>query len=53
VKSATLSPTTTVTPDLIRGKAFLCGLSPSGNVAEGSRTPDQVRGDDIVREVAE
>jgi hypothetical protein len=39
--------TTPVTPDLIRGPAFLCGLSPRGNVAEGSPAPDQVRGDDV------
>jgi hypothetical protein len=44
--SLTQPTNTTVTPDLIRGKAFLCGLASGRTHAEGSLTPGQARGDD-------
>jgi hypothetical protein len=42
-----LTHNTTVTPDLIRGLAFLCSGSSSSNAGEGNLTPGQARGDDI------
>ena len=37
--SCTSPQATTVTPDLIRGEAFLCDVSSARGVAEGSWTP--------------
>jgi hypothetical protein len=41
-----------VTPDLIRGPALFPNLCADRHVAEGSWTPDRVRGDAGVSEVS-
>ena len=49
--NATLAPTTPVTPAKAGAWLFLSTLSPWGEVAKGSQTPDQVRGDDGGKDV--
>jgi hypothetical protein len=47
-----LAFTSTVTPAKAGVPLFFCRDASGSNVAKGSETPDQVRGDEIVREAA-
>ena len=46
MSTASVSPTTPVTPAKAGARLFFSNLSSNGDVAKGSQTPDQVRGDD-------
>jgi hypothetical protein len=50
---ANSSFTCPVTPAKAGVQLIFCGLWMAGSVVKGSGTPDQVRGDDVVREAAE
>ena len=50
---ANLSSSTAVTPAKAGGPLFFYGFSSVSCGIKGSGTPDQVRGDDVVREAAQ